>query len=104
MYCKLNISLNPIKGVKNLILILGVCSVILGVLGIVMSCYGLYLIVVNGKLEIKILEKEEIIAGQSELIHEAKKNLIEKEGFIKILREDISVKDRTINRLKRIKR
>lgn len=86
-----------------MILILGVCSIVLGLIGILMSCYGLHLILVNEKLEIKILEKDEIIAGQLGLIEETKKTLIEKEGYIKILRDDIRVRDRTINRLKRTK-
>lgn len=86
-----------------MILILGVCSIVLGLIGILMSCYGLHLILVNEKLEIKILEKDEIIGGQLDLIEETKKTLIEKEGYIKILRDDIRVRDRAINRLKRAK-
>lgn len=81
--------------------LLGVCSIILGVLGVVMSCYSLYVIVLNERLETKMVQKDILIAEQSETIESSKKNIIEIEGHLRILREDIGAKNRTINHLRR---
>jgi uncharacterized membrane protein YhiD involved in acid resistance len=77
------------------------CSIALGVLGITMTVFCLYVIRLNSKLEVRIKEKDAILSKKEEMVEEKTKALKEQEGYVKILREQINVRDRTINLMKR---
>lgn len=92
---------NENKGEMCVVHIIIICSIILGVLGIIMTLFSLYLIKFNAKLVKTINEKECILIKQKEKIEEKNKVVKERDGFILILREEIGIRDRTINQLKR---
>lgn len=75
--------------------------IVLGVLGIIMTIFSIYLIVIYGKLENKIIEKEKSLKKKSQELEEQKRLTKEKEGYIVQLREQISIRDRKLNRMQR---
>ncbi|PLS19082.1 hypothetical protein CVD28_01360 [Bacillus sp. M6-12] len=77
------------------------CCIALGLLGITMCGYSIYLLRINGKLEDVIKEKDKYIEKQEKNLKEAKESVREKEKNLLLLREQIRVRDREINQLKR---
>lgn len=75
--------------------------IVLGVLGIIMTIFSIYLIINYGKLERKIEEKEKSLKKKEKELDEQRRLTKEKEGYIVQLREQISIRDRKLNRMQR---
>lgn len=75
--------------------------VVLGVLGIIMTIFSIYLILTNAKLQNQVADKERLLKKKVTEIEEQKKLTSEKEGYIVQLREQISIRDRKLSRMQR---
>lgn len=75
--------------------------IVLGLLGISMTIFSIYLIVLNGRLENKITEKERLLKKKVHELDEQKRLTNEKEGYIVQLREQITIRDRNLSLMQR---
>ena len=75
--------------------------IVLGVLGIIMTIFSIYLIINYGKLERKVEGKEKLLKKKEKELDEQRRLTKEKEGYIVQLREQISIRDRKLNRMQR---